>query len=287
MILLNGREVADQLLNNAAARVLSFKERNIHPKLVVILIGDDPASEVYVKHKVQACEKTGVVSEKIICGSDEISTESLIAKIEELNKDSSVHGILVQLPLPKHVEAPKVIRAIAPQKDVDGFTAYNLGKMLISTEFEDLAPCTPKGMIKMLEYYEIPVEGKEVVVVGASNVVGKPVAIMLTNRKATVTICNSKTKDLASHTKKADILIVATGIAKLITADMVKEDVVVLDVGINRMPDGKLCGDVDFDGVKEKASYITPVPGGVGPMTVACLIDNVLRAAERLATTNN
>lgn len=286
MILLDGRQVASELLNDAATRVLAFQEKGIKPKLVVILVGDDPASEVYVKHKVAACEKTGVISEKILYSAAEMSTEKLVAKIEELNKDPEVHGILVQLPLPDHVEAPKVIKAINPQKDVDGFTAYNMGKVLLSTDFEDLAPCTPKGMIKLLEYYKIPTEGKEVVVVGSSNIVGKPIAIMLSNRKATVTICNSRTQNLAEHTRRADILVVAVGKPKLITADMVKDGAVVLDVGINRLENGKLCGDTDFDALIEKVSYITPVPGGVGPMTVACLIDNVLRATARLTNNN-
>lgn len=286
MILLDGRQVASELLNDAATRVSAFQQRGISPKLVVILVGGDPASEVYVKHKVKACEKSGVISEKLLYTSDEMTTEKLVAKIEELNADTSVHGILVQLPLPNHVAAPEVIRAINPKKDVDGFTAYNMGKVLLSTEFEDLAPCTPKGMVKLLEYYNIPVEGKEVVVVGASNIVGKPIAIMLANRKATVTICNSRTADLAAHTKRADILIVAAGKVKLIGADMAKEGAVILDVGINRLPDGSICGDADFDALKDKVSYITPVPGGVGPMTVACLIDNVLRATERLTSTN-
>lgn len=286
MTLLDGREVAGRILSDAATRVLAFQQKGIKPKLAVILVGGDPASEVYVKHKVKACETSGVISEKLLYTADEMTTEKLVTKIEELNADPMVHGILVQLPLPQHVEAPKVIKAIDPKKDVDGFTAYNMGKVLLSTEFEDLAPCTPKGMIKLLEYYNIPVDGKEVVVVGASNIVGKPIAIMLANRRATVTICNSRTQNLAEHTKKADILVVAVGKAKLITADMVKEGAVVLDVGINRQDNGKLCGDVDFDALEDKVSYITPVPGGVGPMTVACLIDNVLKATERLTINN-
>ncbi len=285
MTLLDGREVAGNMLKDAATRVQNFQKQGIEPKLVVILVGGDPASEVYVKHKVKACEQTGVISQKLLYTADEMTTEKLIAKIEELNEDKSVHGILVQLPLPAHVEAPKVIRAINPHKDVDGFSAYNTGKVFLSTDYEDLAPCTPKGMIKLLEYYQIPVSGKEVVVVGSSNIVGKPIAIMLSNRKATVTICNSRTQNLADHTKRADILVVAIGKPKFINAEMVKEGAVILDVGINRTEDGKICGDVDFDALKDKVSYITPVPGGVGPMTIACLIDNVLRATER--QTNN
>lgn len=281
MKILDGRKVADQIIDQAAARVQQFQENGIRPKLVVVLVGDDAGSEVYVRNKQRACERAGIISEKLTYAPDEVTTESLIEKIHELNEDKSVNGILVQLPLPDHIEVPKIIKAINPKKDVDGFNAYNLGKMFLSTEYEHLAPCTPKGIIKLLEYYNIDLIGKEAVVVGASNIVGKPMSIMLLNREATVTTCHIKTKDLPFHTKRADILVVAVGKANLIAADMVKEGAVVVDVGINRLEDGKLTGDTDFDALKEKVSYISPVPGGIGPMTVACLIDNVLVATER------
>ena len=212
----------------------------------------------------------------------DITTEKLIEKINELNEDEKIHGILVQLPLPKKVYTPDVMRAINPKKDVDGFTAYNLGKMFLSAKFEDLAPCTPMGVIKMLEYYKIPVEGKEVVIVGHSNLVGKPLSVMLMNRNATVTTCHIFTKDLAYHTKRADIICVAVGKQNLITSDMVKDGAVIIDVGVNKTKEGKLVGDVDFAEVSKKVSYITPVPGGAGPMTVACLMENTVKAAKRL-----
>jgi methylenetetrahydrofolate dehydrogenase (NADP+)/methenyltetrahydrofolate cyclohydrolase len=189
-----------------------------------------------------------------------------------------VNGILVQLPLPDHIYEPEIIKAISPYKDVDGFTAYNIGKMFISTDFEELAPCTPLGIIRILEHYNIEIEGKEVVIVGRSNIVGKPVAMMMLNRGATVTVCHSKTKDLAAHTKNADILVVAVGKEKFITEDMVKDGAVVIDVGINRTEDGKLVGDTDFENISKKVDYITPVPGGCGPMTVACLMENIVKA---------
>lgn len=283
MQLLDGRKVSQLILDEAAREVKALKENHITPKLVVILVGDNPASEVYVKRKEAACEQAGIVSEKILLRPEEVTTETLIDRVQALNGDTGVHGILVQLPLPEHVEAPKIIKAIDPKKDVDGFTAYNLGKMFLSTDYEDMAPCTPKGIIKLLEHYQIDVEGKEVTVVGASNVVGKPIATMLLNRGATVSICHIKTKDVAAHTSKADIVVVAVGKPGLIGADMVKEGAVVVDVGINRLKDGRIVGDCDFEAMKDKVSYISPVPGGVGPMTVACLIENVVRAATRLS----
>ena len=254
---------------------------HIHPKIAVVLVGKDPASLSYIKQKQKACNATNIEWVQFDL-EESVTTEELIEKINELNEDESIHGILVQLPLPKHVFAPDVIKAIKPAKDVDGFTAYNIGKMFLSTDFEDLAPCTPLGVIKMLEYYDIEIEGKEAVVVGHSNIVGKPLSTMLLNRNATVTTCHIHTKDLASHTKRADILCVGVGKAKLITADMVKDGAVVVDIGVNRMENGKLCGDTDFEEISKKASYITPVPGGAGPMTVACLMLNVVIAAKRI-----
>lgn len=282
MEILDGTKTSKKILEKLSTEVAELKRQNIIPKLVVILVGEDPASLAYVGRKEKACAKVGMESERINYGTD-VTTEELIAKIEELNGDDSVHGILVQLPLPKQVYVPEVIKAIAPKKDVDGFTAYNIGKMFLSTEFEDLAPCTPLGVVRLLEEYGVEIEGKEAVVVGHSNIVGKPLAMMLLNRNATVTVCHVYTKDLADHTKRADILCVGVGKANLITADMVKEGAVVVDIGINRMEDGSLRGDVDFENVSEKTSYITPVPGGAGPMTVACLIGNTIAAAKRLS----
>lgn len=280
--IIDGRKVADEILAGleATVSVMNVKHKT-DPKLAVILVGQDPASLSYIRQKQKACNRTGVEWEQFDYDTS-VTTEQLIKKIEELNGNPLIHGILVQLPLPNHVNVPVVMKAIDPKKDVDGFTAYNLGKMFLSTEFEDLVPCTPLGVIKMLEYYKIDVRGKEVVVVGHSNLVGKPLSTMLLNRNATVTTCHIDTKDLAFHTKRADILCVAVGKAGLITADMVKEGAVVVDIGVNRMNDGKLRGDCDFEEISKKASYITPVPGGAGPMTVACLMINVIKAAKRL-----
>lgn len=283
MQILDGKKVSQELAFKLQGEVATLKAHDIQPKLTIILVGEDPASESYVRSKKKLAESIGIESDLIRYTPEEMDTAKLIAKIQELNNDSKVHGILVQLPLPKHIYEPEIIKAIDPKKDVDGFTAYNLGKMFLSTDFEELAPCTPLGVIRILESYNIDILGKEAVVVGASNIVGKPMGIMLLNRKATVTVCNSKTRDLAAQTRRADILVVAVGKAKFITADMVKEGAVVIDVGINRTEDGKICGDVDFDNVSVKASFITPVPGGCGPMTVACLMENVVKAARRLA----
>jgi len=281
MQIIDGRKVSKEILRSLAMEVNSLMLEHIHPKLAVILVGKDPASLSYIRQKQKACDVTGIEWEQFDY-DETVTTEKLIAKVQELNEDDLIHGILVQLPLPDHVYAPEVIKAIFPQKDVDGFTAYNLGKMFLSSDFEDLAPCTPLGVIRMLEYYDIDVKGKEVVIVGHSNIVGKPLSMMLLNRSATVTTCHIDTKDLAFHTKRAEILCVAVGKAGLITSDMVKEDVVVIDIGVNRLENGKLVGDCDFDAISEKASYITPVPGGAGPMTVACLMENTVKAAKRI-----
>lgn len=282
MNLLDGRKVADELLTSLTGEVRSLSERGVTPKLAVVLVGDNPASASYVRSKRKACERIGIEYEHVAM-PESATTEEIVAQVEALDDREDVHGILVQLPLPSHVEEPLVIRAIQPAKDVDGFHAYNLGKMVLSKEFEHLAPCTPKGVIKMLDHYDIEIQEKEVVVVGHSNIVGKPMSIMLLNRDATVTTCHIHTQDLRAHTLRADILVVAVGKARLITEDMVKEDAVVVDVGINRV-DGKIVGDVDFEHVQNKASFITPVPGGCGPMTVACLMENVVTAANRLTT---
>lgn len=281
MKLLDGRKVADEMLRKLEKEVNQLKLDHIHPKLGVILVGQDPASLSYIRQKQKACAETGIEWEQFDYMED-VTQEELIEKIEELNADPRFHGVLVQLPLPKNIYAPDVMKTIDPLKDVDGFTAYNLGKMFLSKEFEHLAPCTPMGVIKLLEYYDIEIKGAEIVVVGHSNIVGKPLSMMLLNRNATVTTCHIDTQDLAAHTRRADILCVAVGKAGLIKEDMVKEGVVVIDVGVNRMENGKLTGDTDFDAISKKASYITPVPGGVGPMTVACLMENIVKAAKRL-----
>ncbi len=280
MQLLDGKLVSEKILEKVAGEV---RQLDKPPKLVVILVGDNPASKTYVKMKKRACEKVGIEWEQIDLEPDEVTTESLSELVDDLNGRDDVHGILVQLPLPERIYVPEVIKSICPYKDVDGFQAYNLGKMFLSEEFMELAPCTPKGVLKMLDHYEIDVKGMDAVVVGASNVVGKPMSVMLLNRQATVTICHIETKDLARHTSQADLLVVAVGKPGLITADMVKEGAIVVDVGISKV-DGKIVGDVDFDAVSEKASFISPVPGGVGPMTVACLMENTLAAYKKSLT---
>ena len=278
MILLDGKQLAQKILTKTALEIAAF---GAPLKLVIIQVGHDGASDVYIGQKIKAAANVGIQAEHMTL-SESLSTDDVVQKIYSLNEDASVHGILVQLPLPKHMDTPVIFKAIDPAKDVDGFTAYNIGKMFLDKKFEQLVPCTPLGIMHLLEEYKIDVMGKEAVVVGVSNIVGKPLAVMLTNRRATVTICHSKTQDLAFHTRRADLLFVAVGKAKLITADMVKDGAVVVDVGMNRDEHGKLCGDVDFETVSKKASFITPVPGGVGPMTVACLMENVLKAARRM-----
>ena len=281
MTLIDGKKVSKNILLKLSKAVNELMLSHIHPRLAVIMVGKDEASLSYVRQKQKACDITGI--EWIQFDYEEtVTTEVLIEKIHELNTDVSVHGILVQLPLPKNVYTPDVIKAIDPKKDVDGFTAYNLGKMFTSREFEHLAPCTPVGVIRLLEEYKVEIEGKNVVVVGHSNIVGKPLAMMFLNRNATVTICHKYTKNLAEYTVRADILCVAVGKPNLITADMVKNGAIVIDIGINRTKEGKLVGDIDFEAVSKKASLITPVPGGVGPMTVACLMENTVKAAKRI-----
>lgn len=278
--LLDGRAVSDSLLAQVKGDVEELKQKGVFPKLVVLFVGDNPASEVYVRRKQEACEKVGMLSEKLILPAS-ISQDALIAEIERLNHDPEVNGMILQLPIPGHLDAPKIIKTIDPMKDVDGFQAYNVGKMFLSADFENMSPCTPKGITKILEFYKVDVAGKNAVVIGRSNIVGKPMAIMLLNRDATVTVCHSKTKDLAKFTREADLLVAAVGKPRFVTADMVKEGAVVIDVGMHRLDDGKLCGDVDFDSVEPKVSMITPVPGGVGPMTVACLLMNTVTAARK------
>ncbi len=275
--LLTGREVAEAMFKELAPLV-----KKLNPKLVIIQVGDDPASESYIKQKLKSCDAVNMRHEHKHLKPD-VTEEELFAVIEMLNGDADVSGFILQLPLPSHLtpHVPLFLRAIDPKKDVDGFTAYNVGKTVISTEFEHLPPATPAGIIALLEYYGFgDVTGKDVVIVNHSNVVGKPLAVMLLNRNATVTVCHAHTKDLAAHTRRADVLVSAVGKVKLITKDMVKKGAIVIDVGVTRTPEG-LVGDVDFDAVKEVAAAITPVPGGVGPLTVASLIRNTVRAQQR------
>ncbi len=275
-LLLSGRPVADAMLERLKPEV-----KKLDPKLIVVQVGEDPASTSYINKKLKSCAAVGLRHEHKHL-KESITLPELLSLIEQLNTDSDVTGFIVQLPLPKHLQphVPQIIRAIDPKKDVDGFGAYNLGKMFLSTEFEHLPPATPSGVIELLRYYKIGIEGKHAVVVGHSNIVGKPLAVMLLNRDATVTVCHIKTKNLKEHTLQADILCVAVGKPGLITADMVKKGAVVIDIGVTKV-DGKLRGDTDFDALQKTASAITPVPGGVGPLTVASLIRNCVMAKKR------
>lgn len=278
--LIDGKALSDAVKAEVAQRVLALKQRGLVPGLAVVLVGADPASQVYVRNKAAACEKAGLHSRVIRLEAD-ISEQALLDVVNDLNNDPDVHGILVQLPLPKHMNAAKVIEAIAANKDVDGFHISNAG--LLMTGQPLFRPCTPYGVMKMLESENVVVRGAEAVIVGASNIVGKPMAMLLLAAGATVTLCNSKTRDLGAQTRRADILVVATGRPQMVTGDMIKPGAVVIDVGINRGADGKLVGDVEFESAKAVAGAITPVPGGVGPMTIAMLLVNTLEAAERSA----
>lgn len=275
--LLDGKLMSGQVLCDVRERVERLKERGITPGLAVILVGEDPASQVYVRNKEKACEETGIRSFACRLPAN-VTQAELEDRIREFNQDPRVHGILVQLPLPAHLDENKALAAIVPEKDADGFHLLNAGKLFCGQE--GCVPCTPGGIMYMLESAGIALTGKHAVVVGRSNIVGKPMAMLLLQKNCTVTICHSRTQNLADFTRSADILVAAIGKPRFFTADMVKEGAVVIDVGINRV-DGKLCGDVDFDGVKEKVSYITPVPGGVGKMTVSMLMKNTVLAAER------
>ena len=277
--IIDGNVLAKKVRAEITARTNALVAKGTQPGLAVLLVGEDPASQVYVRNKVKACEDVGMFS-ILERHPVDLTEANLLHRIKELNDDPKIHGILVQLPLPKHIDSHRVIESIAPEKDVDGFHVANAGALMIGAPL--FRPCTPYGCMKMLESINYPIRGARAVVIGASNIVGKPMAMLLLQAGATVTICNSKTKDLPAHTKEADILVVATGKPKMVTADMVKPGAVVIDVGINRLPDGKLCGDVDFEGVKEVAGAITPVPGGVGPMTITMLLLNTLEAAERI-----
>ncbi len=278
--LIDGKGLAERLRVGLASRVARLKAAGITPGLAVVIVGDDPASKVYVRNKARACEAIGMHSEVHALPAD-ISQANLVAFVRRLDGDDAIHGMLVQLPLPKHLDARAVIEAISPRKDVDGFHYQNVGALVVGEPAT--YPCTPLGVMKMLEHEGVAVQGSHAVVVGRSTIVGKPMALLLLNAGATVTICHSKTRDLAAMTRQADILVAAVGKARMIGAEMVKPGAVVIDVGINRMPDGKLVGDVDFDAVAPVASLITPVPGGVGPMTIAMLLGNTVAAAERAA----
>jgi methylenetetrahydrofolate dehydrogenase (NADP+)/methenyltetrahydrofolate cyclohydrolase len=277
--IIDGNALSQKLRAEVTSRTAALKAKGITPGLAVILVGENPASQVYVRNKVKACQDSGLHSllEKY---SEDMTEKALLEHIESLNQDPSIHGILVQLPLPKHIDAQKVIEAISPNKDVDGFHIASAGALM--TGLPGFWPCTPYGCMKMLESIAYDLKGKHAVVIGRSNIVGKPMAMMLLQKNATVTICHSATPNLKAMTLQADVIVAAVGKRNVLTADMVKPGAVVLDVGMNRNDEGKLCGDVDFEGVEKVASYITPVPGGVGPMTITMLLVNTLEAAERI-----
>lgn len=275
--LINGKTISERVKNNVKIEVENLKKSGIGVCLAVVLVGNDPASKIYVKNKRVACEKVGIVSKEIVL-DEKISENELLSIINNLNRDNKINGILVQLPLPKHLNETKVINSIDPLKDVDAFCPINVGKIMIGNC--DFLPCTPAGVLDLIDSTGVSVCGKNCVVIGRSNIVGKPMAMLLLHRSGTVTVCHSRTKGLENFTQNADILISAVGISNFVKADMVKPGAIVIDVGINRGENGKICGDVDFEGVKEVAGYITPVPGGVGPMTIAKLMENALKAAK-------
>ena len=279
MTIIDGKALSEKVLKEIE-KEHSELEKKVGRKagLAVIIVGENPASQIYVRNKIRACEKVGFHSETIRL-DENITEENLLLEIEKLNNNSNIDGILVQLPIPKHIDGLKIINAISAEKDVDGFHTTNIGKMMIGDETGFL-PCTPAGVVHMFEEYNINLEGKDVLVIGQSNIVGKPMTLLLIKKRATVQVCNSKTKNLSEKLQKADVVVAAAGSPKLIKAIDVKEDVVVIDVGINRV-DGKLCGDVDFEEVSKKASFITPVPGGVGPMTIAMLIKNTFKSYKQ------
>lgn len=276
--LIDGKIISAAVKDEVARETAELKKKGIIPGLAVIIVGEDPASKVYVANKEKACEQMGFASFKYAL-PEETTEEELLALVKKLNADPAVNGILCQLPLPKHLNEELIINTIIPEKDVDAFHPQNVGKIMIGNY--DFLPCTPAGVMEMLKYENIDVNGKECVVIGRSNIVGKPMSMLLLHKNGTVTICHSRTKDLAEVCRRADILVAAVGRANFVTADMVKEGAVVIDVGINRLDNGKLCGDVNFAEVEPKASHITPVPGGVGPMTIATLMKNTLTAAKK------
>ena len=277
-LLIDGNVLSQQMRADFAARTQSLISQGVRPGLAVVLVGENPASQVYVRNKVKACEQVGIHSllEKYL---QDLSQADLLARVDALNNDPNIHGILVQLPLPSHIDAQKIIEAISPSKDVDGFHVASAGALM--TGLPAYWPCTPHGCMKMLESIGYKLKGKHAVVIGRSNIVGKPMALMLLQENATVTVCHSSTVDLKHHCLQADVIVAAVGKRNVLTADMVKPGAVVLDVGMNRDDAGKLCGDVDFEGVRQVAGYITPVPGGVGPMTITMLLANTLDSAQQ------
>ena len=277
--IIDGKELAKNIREDLKLKVEELKKKGIFPKLAVIMVGNDPGSTVYVRNKSKACEKVGIEFEEFLY-DETLKEEELLKVIDKLNADKSVHGILLQSPVPKTIDINKAFRRISPEKDVDGFNPVNVGNLCIGEDA--FISCTPYGIVKMLEAYNIETEGKNAVILGRSNIVGKPMIQCMLKKNSTVTVCHSKTKNIEEITRNADILIAAIGKPKFVKKDMVKEGCVVIDVGINRNEDGTICGDVDFETVKEKASYITPVPGGVGPMTIAMLLNNLVKAAENL-----
>lgn len=277
MELIEGKVVSKKIRDELHEEVIKLNEKGIHPKLAVILVGDDPASKIYVNNKNKACQKVGIEFEEFLFPTN-TTQEKLDSLIDSLNENKEINGILLQYPIPKHLDVDEAFRRISPQKDVDGFNPINVGKLSLGQE--TFVSCTPFGIMKMLEHYNIDPEGKHAVVIGRSNIVGKPMAQCLLKANSTVTICHSRTKNLAEMTKQADILVAAIGKPKFVTEDMVKDGAVVIDVGINRLDDGKIVGDVDFENVSNKVSYITPVPGGVGPMTITMLLNNVIKATK-------
>ena len=277
-VIIDGKELAIKIRNNLRIECEELKQKNIKSKLAVIMVGDDPASKVYVRNKSKACEDVGIEYDEYLLDK-ETTQKELIELIKKLNDEKNINGILLQSPIPSNLDINEAFRTIAPEKDVDGFNPVNVGKLVLNQD--TFVSCTPYGIIKMFEEYNIDLSGKNVVILGRSNIVGKPLIHCCLNKNATVTTCHSKTQNLAQKAKEADILISAIGKAHFVTADMVKENAVVIDVGINRLDNGKITGDVDFENVKEKVSYITPVPGGVGPMTIAMLMNNVIKATRR------
>ena len=275
--ILNGKELAKKIRTNLKVEVEELKKQKKYPKLAVIMVGNDQASSIYVKNKSKACDEIGIDFEEYLL-PEETTMQELLSLITKLNGEKEVKGILLQSPIPAHLDIQKAFETINPKKDVDGFHPISVGQACIGQD--TFIPCTPLGIVKLLEEYQIPVEGKNVVILGRSNIVGKPLMQCMLKKNATVTICHSKTRNIKEMTRQADILIAAIGKPKFITEDMVKENAVVIDVGMNRLENGKLCGDIDFEGVEKKVSYITPVPGGVGPMTIAMLMQNVVKATK-------
>lgn len=275
--MMNGKKIAKETREKLKIKCDELKERGINPKFAAIMVGNDNASQIYIRNKSKACEEIGIEFEEYLL-SENIEQKELIEKIKELNNRKDIHGILLQSPIPANLDINEAFRTIAPEKDVDGFNPLNIGKLCLNQD--TFVSCTPYGIMKLFEAYGIELEGKDVTIVGRSNIVGKPLIQCCLRKNATVTVCHSKTKDLKKHTKDADVVIMAIGKSKFLKADMIKEGAVVIDVGINRDSEGKITGDADFDNILSKASFITPVPGGVGPMTIAMLMNNIIKAAE-------